>query len=118
MSLRVLHISESDGSGGAAKLARSLHEGLAVEGISSRMLVGRKLTDDSTVRPLKRNAVWRALDQPFVRASSALSLQYAFYPSSFAVARDPWFRGADVVQLHNLHAVSYTHLTLPTICSV
>jgi glycosyltransferase involved in cell wall biosynthesis len=109
----VLHISESDGAGGAAKTARSLHEGLRASGVDSRMLVGRKLTADPMVRPLKRNALWRAADAPFVRATAWLDLQYAFYPSSFGVATDRWYRNADVLQLHNLHGSFFSFAALP-----
>lgn len=111
--LHVVHVSESDGSGGAAKSARSLHDGLKRRGIDSRMLVGRKLGDDPDVRPLKRNVLWRVLDAPFARLLDGADLQYAFYPSSFGVARDSWFRRADVLQLHNLHGNFFSFSAIP-----
>jgi glycosyltransferase involved in cell wall biosynthesis len=101
--VNVLHISESDAGGGAGKSARSLHDGLRNEGVRSRMLVGRPLTGDPDVRSVKRHSGWRALDRAAGTVTDALSLQYAFYPSSFGLVRDPWFRDADVLQLHNLH---------------
>ena len=88
--MNVLHISESDG-GGRRRAARrnKLHAGL-VRGSATRsqMLVGRKMTRDDDVRPLKRDPLWRGLDRATGRRSrSALSLQYVFYPSSFGVLR-------------------------------
>ena len=39
-------------------------------GHSSRMLVGRKVTPDADIRPLKRNLAWRALDAEFGASNS------------------------------------------------
>jgi glycosyltransferase involved in cell wall biosynthesis len=115
VALNVLHISESDAAGGAARAAYKIHQGLNGLGHRSRMLVGRKVTDDDDVRRLKRSALWRAAD----RASGALldraGLQYVFYPSSFGVARDAWFRRADIVQLHNLHGSYFSFTALPAL---
>ncbi len=79
------------------------------------MLVGRKLTDDDDVRRIKRNSAWRALDRATGTILDALGLQYVLYPSSFAVARDAWFRTADVVQVHNLHGSYFSFTALPTL---
>jgi glycosyltransferase involved in cell wall biosynthesis len=113
MTLSVLHINESDVSGGAARSAYRIHDGLRAAGHRSRMLVGRKLSGDADVRRLKRSAVWRALDRPFGAVTDALDLQYVFYPSSFGVVRDPWFRDAAVVQLYNTHGSYFSHTALP-----
>ena len=113
MGLSVLHISESDASGGAARAAYKIHRGLNGLGHSSRMLVGRKVTDDDEVRKLKRNVAWRAADRAGGAVLDALSLQYVLYPSSFGLAADPWFRSADVVQLHNLHGSYFSFTALP-----
>ena len=115
MALTVLHISESDAAGGAGAAAYRLHHELHGLGHRSRMLVGRRVTDDPAVRTLKRNAAWRAADRASGEALDRLGLQYAFYPSSFGVVRDPWFREADVVQLHNLHGSYFSFSALPAL---
>ena len=69
----------------------------------------------SRIRRLKRNAFWRALDRPFVETLDRAGYQYAFYPSSFGVAMDPWFRDADVVQLYNTHGSYFSHSALPVL---
>ena len=79
------------------------------------MLVGRKVTADADIRRIKRNDAWRAADRICGEVLDRLDLQYAFYPSSFGVARDPWFRGADVVQLHNLHGSYFSYTALPVL---
>ena len=45
VALNVLHISESDAAGGAARTAYKVHRGLKEQGHVSRMLVGRKAYD-------------------------------------------------------------------------
>jgi glycosyltransferase involved in cell wall biosynthesis len=111
--MNVLHISESDAVGGAARTAYKVHRGLEKEGHVSRMLVGRKVTQDPHIRRIKRNDVWRAVDRAAGTATDAIGLQYAYRPSSFAVARDPWFRDSDLIQLHNLHGSYFGFTALP-----
>jgi glycosyltransferase involved in cell wall biosynthesis len=117
VGLNVLHISESDAAGGAARTAYKVHKGLNGSGHTSRMLVGRKVTADASIRRIKRNDAWRAADRVAGGVLDRLDLQYAFYPSSFAVARDPWFREADIVQLHNLHGSYFSYTALPLLTS-
>jgi glycosyltransferase involved in cell wall biosynthesis len=114
--MNVLQISESDTDGGAARVASRVHDALRRDGHTARMLVGRRLGDDRDVRGLKRRA-WRALDAPFVRTLDRVGLQYVFYPSSFAVARERWFRDADGVVLHNAHGSYFSHTALPFLSS-
>jgi glycosyltransferase involved in cell wall biosynthesis len=113
LALKVLHISESDTLGGAGRTAYKLHRGLEEGGHQSRMLVGRRATDDDNIRSIKRNVAWRAADRVCGEVLDRLDLQYAFYPSSFGVDRDAWFRDADVVQLHNLHGSYFSYTALP-----
>jgi len=113
MPLNVLHISDSDAGGGSARSAFRIHSNLRRLGHVSRMLVGRPQTNDPDVRALKRNAAWRAADRACGAVSEPLGLQYLFYPSSFGVAADRWFRGADIVQLFNLHGSYFSHTALP-----
>ena len=72
---------------------------------------------DVDIRPLKRNLVWRALDRASGELLDLLSLQYVFYPSSFGVLADEWFRSSDVVQLHNLHGSYFGFTALPALTS-
>jgi glycosyltransferase involved in cell wall biosynthesis len=111
--MNILHISESDAVGGAARTAYKLHRGLNSAGHDSRMLVGNKSTAKPDIRRIKRHAGWRAADRLAGSILDPLSLQYAMYPSSFAVPRDPWFRRSDVVQLHNLHGSYFSFTALP-----
>jgi glycosyltransferase involved in cell wall biosynthesis len=115
MTMNVLHISESDVGGGAARAGYRIHTALKERGEHSRMLVGRKLSADDEVRSIKRNLGWRVLDRACVEVLDRMGLQYVFYPSSFAVVSDPWFRWADLVQVHNTHGSYFSHAALPSI---
>jgi glycosyltransferase involved in cell wall biosynthesis len=115
LGLNVLHISESDAAGGAGRAAYALHRRLPALGHRSRMLVGRKVTPDAETRPIKRSDAWRAADRAAGDALDRLGLQYAFYPSSFGVAQDPWFLESDVLQLHNLHGSYFSFSALPVL---
>lgn len=77
------------------------------------MLVGQRRTDDADVRLVKRNSVWRAADRVCAAVLDPLDLQYVFYPSSFGIAFDPWYRDAQVVQLYNTHGSYFSHSALP-----
>jgi glycosyltransferase involved in cell wall biosynthesis len=112
-AVNVLHISESDGIGGSGRSAFRLHSGLRALGHGSRMLVGRRATSDRDVRPLKRSIAWRAGDRVAGTVADLLNLQYIFFPSSFGVVNDPWFKDADVVQLYNTHGSYFSHSALP-----
>jgi glycosyltransferase involved in cell wall biosynthesis len=113
LAVNVLHISESDGIGGSGRSAFRLHSSLRDLGLGSRMLVGRRATNDRDVRPLKRSIAWRAGDRVAGTVADLLNLQYVFFPSSFGVVNDPWFKTADVVQLYNTHGSYFSHTALP-----
>src|SRR5438445_279328 len=115
MAVNVMHISESDGIGGSGRSAFRLHTSLRQMGHGSRMLVGRRRTDDLDVRLLKRSIAWRAGDRVAGTIADLLNLQYIFFPSSFGVVNDPWFKGADVVQLYNTHGSYFSHSALPVL---
>jgi len=59
--------------------------------------------------PIWRSLPWRAGDWFARSLTEALSLQYLFLPSSWALLRHPWFRTADVVQLYNTHGGYFSH---------
>ncbi|HXQ68983.1 MAG TPA: glycosyltransferase family 4 protein [Pyrinomonadaceae bacterium] len=111
--LTVLHISTTDNSGGSGRSAYRVHTGLKELGVGSRMLVGRKVTDDNDVLPIAPDGFNAAADRFFSRALGRLSWQYLFFPSSFRLLRHPWFKEADVVQLYNTHGNYFSHTVLP-----
>jgi len=53
--MKVLHLSESDLAGGAARASYRLHKTLFSQGINSHMLVQRRITDDDSVHSIVKS---------------------------------------------------------------
>jgi glycosyltransferase involved in cell wall biosynthesis len=114
----VLHISAADNLGGAARSAYKIHTGIRKLGWGSRMLVKTKVTDDPDVDSIHGGRLTlRLFDLAGRHLVDALGGQYLFYPSSFAIARHPWFQASDVVQLYNLHGGYFTYRALPRLAA-
>ena len=109
--MKVLHVSISDGGGGAALGAYRLHRGLRGARVQSEMLVLRKLTEDPTVHRLssllkrwgrarrrlsERRHQRRLDDNPRVAGSGHWSLNLFNYPIASAINSF----GSDIVHLH------------------
>jgi glycosyltransferase involved in cell wall biosynthesis len=60
--VKILHINTNDASGGAAKAANRLHNGLRKAGINSWMLVQRKQSDDKFIIGAKNNLFYRGIN--------------------------------------------------------
>lgn len=78
------------------------------------MFVREKMSDDADVRAISEGYL-QILDRISYHTFERLSLQYLFYPSSFMLLKDPWFKGADIVQLFNTHNNYFSHTVLPLI---
>src|SRR6266403_283557 len=113
-TLSVLHINQTDRLGGAGRSANRIHHSLRQLGVRSRMLVSRKTTHDKDIREISQS-VLRVLDRSAYHLFERLSLQYLFYPSSFLLLYDKWFRESDVIQLFNTHDNYFAHTALPFI---
>ena len=111
--MRVVHISNDDGGGGAARAAYRLHLGLRGVGVDSRMFVAEKDGDDPYVikyqRPMdlaarlrrvwRRKMIARALRR-YKRTMRSGSFNFSDDRSAFG--NDPWMKlpENDVLQLH------------------
>jgi glycosyltransferase involved in cell wall biosynthesis len=109
----VTHISTFDQRGGAARAAYRLHAGLQRIGVTSRMFVADKLSQDDSVikyeppatpwsriqREIRRQFLARSINRYRATAPAALS----FFTDDRAVSgADPWrhLPQSDVIQLH------------------
>jgi glycosyltransferase involved in cell wall biosynthesis len=111
--LRVTHVSTYDSSGGAARAAYRLQEGLQRIGQTSRMFVLYKASNDSSVvryemkkdifsrvkRTVRKEVIHRALNS--YRTPAANELRF-FADDRTPYGRDPWSQlpEGDVIQLH------------------
>ncbi len=109
--MKILHVSISDGGGGAAMGAYRLHRGLRQAGVQSEMLVLRKVTEDPNVyrlssllkrwgrarrRLAERRHQRRLSDNPRVAGSGHWSLNLFTYPIASVINSF----GSDIVNLH------------------
>jgi glycosyltransferase involved in cell wall biosynthesis len=107
--MKVLHLSQFDEYGGAARASYRLHDGLRKLGVTSRMLVQTKTSADPDVSELRVPPGHR-----FVRrAEYELGVQYAYLPTGVTLRRHPWTREADVIQLGNIHGGGFSLTSLP-----
>lgn len=102
-SLSVVHFSTADLTGGSAKAALRIHQGLEELGHRSRMLVRYKHSDANNIEsiwPLGGGRLWHRAAEIF---STRSGLQYLYVPSSRRAVRHRWVRDADIIQLYNTH---------------
>jgi glycosyltransferase involved in cell wall biosynthesis len=110
--ISVLHISTVDNQGGSGRSAYRIHTGLRELGIKSRMLVSIKRSNDPDVAFISRGLL-KFADRLCGKILNTLNLPDMFYPSSFVLARHPWFQEADIIQLYNTHINYFTYNALP-----
>ena len=118
MALKVLHLSTYDANGGAARAAYALHRAMLSQGLDSRMLVGRRQTDDPTVQHGDRNRFTLAseLDRRLWQLQQSPNKTWRS-PARFGslTAERINSSGADVV---NLHWVTDGFLSIETIAKI
>ena len=108
--MRVLHINQSDISGGAAIAAYRLHQGLLAQNIDSRLLVDINKTQSERVVTISRR---RTLESLTSRLSSQLGLNYLNIFSSHKITEQKVYQESDLLNLHNLHSGYFNYLALP-----
>lgn len=110
--MNVLHINQSDISGGAAIGAYRLHNALIAQGVESCLLVGTTLTGSRRVAPVPR---WPFIETQLFRLGWLLGLSYLNHISSFTIPKHPFFKQADVLHFHNLHTGYFNYLAIPSL---
>jgi glycosyltransferase involved in cell wall biosynthesis len=107
--MQVLHINQSDISGGAAIAGYRLHQGLLNQGIASSLLVGTRKTDDPQVAPIPRRY---RLESQLYRFTYRLGLHTLNSVGSFDIPKHPFFKDADILNFHNLHTTYFSYLAI------
>lgn len=109
--LRVLHVSQSDLEGGAARAAFRLHQALRAAGLMSSMVVGNKVSQDPAVHQVTPEQAWasrrrriRARLPPRERLPQAVStfdydVQQSFDEQSLLALRSG---DVDVLLIHRI----------------
>ncbi|EDX78627.1 glycosyl transferase, group 1 family protein [Coleofasciculus chthonoplastes PCC 7420] len=110
--MQVLHINQSDITGGAAIAVHRLHQGLLAQGIDSRLLVDIVTTSSDRVAAIPPR---RRLDYQIRRLTKHLGFNDIHLTSTFEIAKHPFYQAADVLHFHNLHSGYFNYLALPSL---
>ncbi|WP_414584588.1 glycosyltransferase family 4 protein [Scytonema sp. PCC 10023] len=110
--MNVLHINQSDISGGAAIAGYRLHQGLLAQGIDSRLLVGRVETSSDRVEVVPSKY---RIEKQLLRVTSRLGFNYLNIISSFDIPKHSFYKNADILNFHNLHTGYFNYLAIPAL---
>jgi len=110
--MKVLHINQSDITGGAAIAVHRLHQGLLAQGIDSRLLVDIVTTSSDRVAATPPR---RRLDYQIRRLTKHLGFNDIHLTSTFEIAKHPFYQAADILHFHNLHSGYFNYLALPSL---
>ncbi|GAB4369326.1 MAG: glycosyltransferase family 4 protein [Elainellaceae cyanobacterium] len=113
--MKVLHINQSDISGGAALAANRLHQGLLAQCVDSRFLVGSAKTSSIRVAVLPQK--YRIEDQIF-RFTGRLGFNDIHRLNSFDIPKHRFYKEADILNFHNLHTGYFNYLALPSLTTI
>ncbi|WP_036479489.1 glycosyltransferase family 4 protein [Myxosarcina sp. GI1] len=110
--MKVLHINQSDITGGAAIAGYRLHQELLEHGIDSRLLVGKAQTKSDRVATVPLKQRW---DNQLSRFTRPLGLNYLNVIGSFNIPQHNFYQDADILNFHNLHTGYFNYLTVPAL---
>lgn len=110
--MKVLHINQSDISGGAAIAGYRLHQGLLAQNVDSRLLVGFVKTSSDRVLGVNRKS---RLENQLGRFSRLLGLNYVNIFNSFKIPQHLFYQEADIINFHNLHTGYFNYLAIPNL---
>jgi len=108
--MNILHINQSDISGGAAIAGYRLHQGLLNRGIDSRLLVGKAQLKSDRIAATKRRY---RVENHIGRFSRRMGLNYLNHVSSFDIPQHEFYQQADLLNFHNLHTGYFNYLSIP-----
>lgn len=110
--MKILHINQSDLTGGAAIAGYRLHQGLLSEGIHSRLLVGTKTTNSQEVTTVKH---YYPLENFLFRFTKEIGLNYINLIGCLEIKNSIFYKEADILNFHNLHTGYFNYLAIPQI---
>jgi glycosyltransferase involved in cell wall biosynthesis len=108
--MKILHVNQSDISGGAAIAGYRLHQGLLEQSIDSKMLVGTVKTDSDRIASVPRKP---RLENLINRLTRYIGLNYINLFSSFDIPNHKFYQDADILNFHNLHTGYFNYLSIP-----
>ncbi|MEB3280993.1 MAG: glycosyltransferase family 4 protein [Lyngbya sp.] len=109
--MKVLHINQSDLAGGAAIAGYRLHQGLLTQNVESRLIVKTVKTTDSRVTTIPQRQ--RLFANQLFRITTYLGLNYVHVRNTFEIPDHPFYKEADILNLHSLHTGYFNYLAIP-----
>lgn len=110
--MKILHVNQSDVSGGAAIAAYRLHQGLLAQQIESHLLVGKATIKSDRVAEVSRS---RRVEAQLARLTNELGLNYLNHINTFGVSKHSFYKQADILNFHNLHTGYFNYLAIPSL---
>ncbi|AFZ36138.1 glycosyl transferase group 1 [Stanieria cyanosphaera PCC 7437] len=110
--MKVLHINQSDISGGAAIAGYRLHQSLLNSSIDSRLLVGSAKIQTDRIAKVKRKY---PLENKLFRLSKCLGVNYLNLVSTFDITKHKFYQETDILNFHNLHTGYFNYLAIPAL---
>jgi glycosyltransferase involved in cell wall biosynthesis len=111
--MNVLHINQSDISGGASIAGYRLHQSLLKQGVTSRIMAWNPKTNDPEVAKFPRIRLSEKLTEPITKQ---LGLYYIDRLGTFKVRQHPFYKEAQLLNFHNLHGGDdgfFNYLAMP-----
>ena len=110
--MNVLHINQSDISGGAAIAGYRLHKVLLAQDFDSHLLVGKTNISNPRITSVPRK---HFLEKQLSRFTSSFGLNYINHISSFDIPKHLFYKNADILNFHNLHLDYFNYLAIPSL---
>jgi len=110
--MKILHVNQSDVSGGAAIAAYRLHQGLLAQQVESHLLVGKATIKSDHIAEIPRS---RRVENQLARLTNELGLNYLNHINTFGVSKHSFYKQADILNFHNLHTGYFNYLAIPSL---
>jgi len=110
--MKILHVNQSDISGGAAIAAYRLHQGLLAQQVESHLLVGKVTIKSDRVAEIPRS---RRVEAQLARLTNELGLNYLNHINTFGVSKHSFYKQSDILNFHNLHTGYFNYLAIPSL---
>ncbi len=107
--MNVLHINQSDISGGAAIASYRLHKSLLARNFDSYLLVGKTKISSPRINSVPRKYF---LEKQLNRLISPFGFNYINHISSFNIPKHIYYQNADIINFHNLHTGYFNYLAI------
>ena len=108
--MKVLHINQSDISGGAAIAAFRLHQSLLKHKIQSNLLVDRVTVRSENIDEIDRR---RHIEDLASRVFWRFGLNYIYVKSTTPTLNHHFYKEATILNFHNLHGGYFNYLGIP-----